>query len=485
MSSQDNFEIKVHKLANSDINNYPSIAENFTKLGKINEAVMVMNLYEKLSSNKPLSYITCGNFYNIFLKDYKTAISYYEKYIELDNTKSVVYTILANLYLKLYGDKSREQQLKYLQIANELCPHDRKILSALAFCYRKVCLNQEAKKYYEELMKCNPLPIDYFNYGALLINCGDFINGHKYFKYRNLMTQARECTSLTPDIESLQKLETDLSDKTLLVHYEEGFGDTIMYCRFMPELKQIAQKVIFIVQNSLYSIIKSSKVFNEIEIYPENIDIQKLKYDIPVMLLDIPLLIHARLNKKFFDSNGFYVPPYETKYLDIKKADMIEYAKQNLSNDKKFKIGIAYSGNKTSNYQERDIDIKYFTHLTEMENVQLYSLQKQDFNLISNIIPLGESFNNFYDTACAVKNMDLIISTDNVILNIAGALGVRTIGLFNKYTNYRWYKLSGEDTGWYKSVKPIHATEQDDWNGVFSKLTEELELLISSTTLSD
>lgn len=137
-------------------------------------------------------------------------------------------------------------------------------------------------------MTCNPLPIDYFNYGALLINCGDLINGHKYFKYGNLLTEAGHCTSLTPDIKSLLKLETKLSDKTTLVHYEEGFGDTIMYCRFLPELKQLSNKVIFIVQNSLYSLIKCSYIFHGIKIYPDNIDIQKIKYDIPVMLLDVP-----------------------------------------------------------------------------------------------------------------------------------------------------------------------------------------------------
>lgn len=122
MNSFDNFKIKLQQLANGDISNYPSIAEDFTKLGKFNEAILVMEIYEKLNRNKLLSYLTCGNFYNINLKDYKTAISYYEKYIELDNTKSVVYVILANLYLKLYGDKSREQQLQYLKIANKLCP---------------------------------------------------------------------------------------------------------------------------------------------------------------------------------------------------------------------------------------------------------------------------------------------------------------------------------------------------------------------------
>ena len=66
--------------------------------------------------------------------------------------------------------------------------------------------------------------------------------------------------------------------------------------------------------------------------------------------------------------------------------------------------------------------------------------------------------------------MDLIITTDNVILNLAGALGVKTIALFNKETNYRWYKTEGENVGWYESVKPLQNEIQNDWNEVFSKL---------------
>ena len=66
--------------------------------------------------------------------------------------------------------------------------------------------------------------------------------------------------------------------------------------------------------------------------------------------------------------------------------------------------------------------------------------------------------------------MDLIVSTDNVILNLAGALGVDTIALFNKETNYRWYQTEGENVGWYKSVKPLQAKKQNCWENVFFEL---------------
>lgn len=88
---------------------------------------------------------------------------------------------------------------------------------------------------------------------------------------------------------------------------------------------------------------------------------------------------------------------------------------------------------------------------------------------------LGKTFDNFTDTAMALENMDLIITTDNVILNLAGALGIKTYALFNKQTNYRWYKLAGENVGWYNSCTPIQVENQGEWQPVFANLVEILE----------
>ena len=62
-----------------------------------------------------------------------------------------------------------------------------------------------------------------------------------------------------------------------------------------------------------------------------------------------------------------------------------------------------------------------------IKNIDYYSFSLDD-NSDERVISLGKTFENFTDTACALKNMDIIISTDNVILNLAGALGVKTYG---------------------------------------------------------
>ena len=66
----------------------------------------------------------------------------------------------------------------------------------------------------------------------------------------------------------------------------------------------------------------------------------------------------------------------------------------------------------------------------------------------------------------------MVISTDNVILNLAGALGVNTLGLFNKYPNYRWFDLTGEDVVWYKSVKPLQCQVENDWTSLMKQVED-------------
>ena len=95
-----------------------------------------------------------------------------------------------------------------------------------------------------------------------------------------------------------------------------------------------------------------------------------------------------------------------------------------------------------------------------------------------NIINLSNTFNTFEDTACALKNMDVVVSSDNVILNLAGALGVPTLGLFNKYPNFRWFKLSGENVGWYDSVKPLQAELENQWMPVISRVMNYIKTRI-------
>lgn len=441
---------------------FSKIGEALIKSGNTNLSLKFIKLYEKKETNKPLKFLTLANFYNLELKDYKTAIRYYENYLKIDETKPVIYTILASLYAKLYGDLSLKDQIHYFTKAYNLRPSDRLSIKGLAFCYEKLGDNDRAKSFYEKLLTdCNPTSTDFYNYGAFLISCGDFLEGHKYFTYRFLTDDKNLEYPLLFDIERKWDFKQDISDKTLLVHYEQGFGDTFMYCRFVPQLKNLAKKVVFVVQENLLDLIKSSKIISDgIEVVSST---GEVNYDVHMALLDAPCALKITTD----------TIPFKKGYIEVEDDKISAYAQKYLKKSSNLKVAIAYHGDKNANYNGRDIEFGRFKTLLNMENVDFYSLQC-DFEEEENIISLGSTFNDFTDTACAIKNMDIVISTDNVILNLAGALGVKTFAMFNKHTNFRWYKTTGSNVGWYDSVIPFQVEENNCWSDVFSSIVNEL-----------
>lgn len=436
------------------------LAECVANFEQFDLALDFLKFYEEKESNLPLKLLTLGNFYNLKLKDYKKAIKYYEHYLKIDETKSVIYTILASLYAKAYGDLSLEDQIRYFEKAYKLKPNDRLVLHGLAFGYEKLKNLKMANKFYEKLIQNNPTETDFYNYGAFLISCGEFESGHKYFTHRFFTGDKNLEYPISYAPEKRWNLKSDISDKVLLIHYEQGFGDTFMYCRFVPIMKNLAKQVIFVVQDSLYDLIKNSKIISDgVMVVPE-CQSKNLEYDLHMALLDTPFVLKISAQNL----------PLCEKYLEVEDDKVKVYADKYLNKSNKIKVGICLHGNKNANYKGRDLELSKMQELFNLKDVEFYLLTEDKETEIQNLIPLGETFETFTDTACAVKNMDVVLSTDNVILNLAGSLGVKTLGLFTKYPNFRWFKLSGNDVGWYKSVRPVQIEDFDCNSALVSNL---------------
>lgn len=436
------------------------LAECVANFKQFDLALDFLKFYEEKESNLPLKLLTLGNFYNLKLKDYKKAIKYYEHYLKIDETKSVIYTILASLYAKAYGDLSLEDQVRYFEKAYKLKPNDRLVLHGLAFGYEKLKNLKMANKFYEKLIQNNPTETDFYNYGAFLISCGEFESGHKYFTHRFSTGDKNLEYPISYAPEKRWNLKSDISDKVLLIHYEQGFGDTFMYCRFVPMMKNLAKQVIFVVQDSLYDLIKNSKIISDGVMVVSECQSENLEYDLHMALLDTPFVLKISAQNL----------PLCEKYLEVEDDKVKVYADKYLNKSNKIKVGICLHGNKNANYKGRDIELSKMQELFNLKYVEFYLLTEDKETEIQNLIPLGETFETFTDTACAVKNMDVVLSTDNVILNLAGSLGVKTLGLFTKYPNFRWFKLSGNDVGWYKSVRPVQIEDFDCNSALVSNL---------------
>ncbi len=441
-----------------DAQSYYYIADILLNINETELSKIFIDYYQKSETNLPLKLLTVANFYNLNLKDYKSAIKYYEQYLNIEETKPVIFTTLGNLYKKAYGDESLKEQIYYFERAYQLKPNDRLTLHSLAFDYEKIGDKKNANKYYSELLNNNPTDIDYYNYGGFLISCGDLYNGHKYLTHRFLIDDINLKYPQNLDIMKKWNFQDDISDKTILVHYEQGFGDTFMYCRFVPLLKNLCKKIIFVVQDEVFDLIKNSHLIsNNIEIISSKSNIQNIEYDYSIALMDLPYILKTTTQNI----------PFSQGYLEIDNKKINEYKEKHIKASNNLRVGIAYQGNKKANYKGRDIEFSKFSKMLDLPGIDFYSFNMENEN-DTRIKNLSQTFTNFTPTACAIKNMDIIVSTDNVILNLSGALGVKTIGLFNKYPNFRWYKLSGENIGYYSSVTPLQVEQEDLWTPIIS-----------------
>lgn len=400
---------------------------------------------DDLSYYAAIAYDALGKFPEA-IEQYELALKYIEDF--------TIYCNLYRLYAEVYLFDKADKQLYYAQKAYEMNPNSQTAIANMLICRGRFGL--PCDEYYEMLKKFKPEPIISFVYGCIQIREGNYELGFKLYRHRF----EYDPKALPAGLQRVWQPGIDISDKTILVTYEQGFGDTLMFFRFLKYLK--CKKIKVLVQQELYDLIKPN---TEYDLY-STADMYTIQYDYFLPMMDLPV-VTGLTREKICQKDGYLTVPQE-------KID----AYKEITSDK-IKIGICFSGNKEGKVTCRDIPLKDLYPLFELPNTQFYCFQKQDLNKEIpdvpekyNLINLGPSFNTWEDTACAMKHLDLMISTDNGVFNLAGALGVKTYGLFNKYPEFRWFDMK-DTVGWY-NIKPFQCTEFNKWEEPVTKLKEQI-----------
>jgi tetratricopeptide (TPR) repeat protein len=260
-----------------------------------------------------------------------------------------------------------------------------------------------------------------------------------------------------------------LKNKKIIVFSEQGIGDSIHFFRYVPLLKQQEAYVIVHCPESLKSLYQP----HVDEVYTLEPHEKTLpSYDYFASLLSLPYLLN---------NPSIPQPPYlfTNKKFEIKETE--------------FKIGIIWGGNpQHPNDIYRSCYLRQFREISKLP-VKLFSLQKdlrlrkyrfqnKAIDLTEDcadlpVVNLSDYLETFEDTASIMKEMDLIITVDTSALHLAGAIGVPTWALIPKNTDWRW-KISGETTEWYPTVKLFRQTILGNWDSVFMEMIKELSDLI-------
>ena len=256
---------------------------------------------------------------------------------------------------------------------------------------------------------------------------------------------------------------TSLKGKSILVHTEQGFGDSIQFARYIDLLPDTDSTIIVACQAELKSLFKS---IDRIDTLVTE-GVKTPDFDVHVPLLSLPSIfttlktIPARI-------------PY--LYPDVKADSMFL-----LDNNHKFKIGFVWAGNSEHiNDHNRSIDLRQFECLLNIENCEFFSLQvgepREDIKQYGYhhiVKDLGEQFTDFHHTSLAILQLDLVISVDTSVAHLAGALGKEVWTLLPFVPDWRWM-LDRSDSPWYPSMTLFRQKKVGDWDGVFQQLKFEL-----------
>jgi hypothetical protein len=257
-----------------------------------------------------------------------------------------------------------------------------------------------------------------------------------------------------------------LNGRTLLVYAEQGLGDTIQFCRYLPALNTTGGKVIFESPPGLRRLLSTLPHVPPLVVPGDTLP----PLDLVCPLMSVPARTGAAI-------------PATNPYLFAEPGRIARWRERLGTHG--FKIGIAWQGNPGRiEDRGRSVKLREFAPLAAIPGVRLISLQKNDgveqLEEGPAVETLGPDFDvgpdRFLDTAAVMMNVDLVVTSDTSIPHLAGALGRPVWVALRKVPDWRWL-LDRSDSPWYPSMRLFRQTERDDWAPVFGAIAAAIRTI--------
>jgi tetratricopeptide (TPR) repeat protein len=259
----------------------------------------------------------------------------------------------------------------------------------------------------------------------------------------------------------------------LLVHAEQGLGDSLQFVRFLPGAAERVGRLIFLVQGALPDVLDLA---GNIEVIPEGQPLPA--FDRVCALLSLPHLLGITL----LDAPGL---PYLKLDLDKMDAWAAHFPAHLPAHTPRaaLRVGLVWAGNPAhSNDAKRSVPLESLAPLLALEGVEWFSLQMgprgADLATVdcpAGFIDLSPHIQSFADTAAALQHLDLLICVDTSIAHLAGGLGLPVWLLLPWLPDWRW-QLFRDHSPWYPSMKLWRQGRPGDWQGLIADLADELKL---------
>lgn len=331
-------------------------------------------------------------------------------------------------------------------------------LEAAAVCYRRaVRLDPESAEHHKNLGVCQ-------------LTAGNFADGAREYEWRTrqaVWRWNRDCPG-TPLWDG-----GPLAGKTILVHFEQGLGDTVQFIRYMALLKKMGARTIFECQPPLKRLLATVPGIDALVARGEPVP----EADCHLPLMSLP---HRCRTTVATIPGGV---PYLRADPDRAAFWRQRIAEAGLGRNT-FRVGIQWRAAGA----DRSIPLDRFTRLSHLSGVGLYSLQKADGpgqwerpDSSLRIVSLPDrggkrEDEEFLDTAAIIEGMDLIVACDSVVAHIAGAMGRPVFLALPWLGDWRWMRVP-DRTPWYPATRLFRMTRRNDWDGVMARIALDVARL--------
>lgn len=386
------------------------------------------------------------------LKKHEESLKYFNEAIEYNNKKPHYYLNKGNALGRLskFNDAICEFN-KSIKISSNYY----KAYYSRALAKEELGLFDESIKDYEKSYFINN---EYFQAltakSRLLIRLGKFQDGWKL--YENRLKENNFILNNNKQNKPVWLGKENLDYKTILLHHEQGLGDTLQFCRYVKLFDTSKTNVVLIVQKQLLNIIKS--LDDKIIVKSDTNNLPSYDYFCPLMSLPLA-----------FNSIKETIP-VNIPYISTSQ-DKIKYWKNILGPHKedKIRVGFAWSGNPNQiNDHKRSFTLSEVKDdmSDDIEWINLHnSIRTIDANIISEtkIKSIQSKVNDFSDTAAICELVDVVLSVDTSIAHLAASLGKTVYLMLPFYPDFRWMQ-DDTTTPWYPNIKIIKHKKKSNWS---------------------
>jgi tetratricopeptide (TPR) repeat protein len=326
--------------------------------------------------------------------------------------------------------------------------------------------------------------VAYFNRAMASLTTGDFNNGWIDYEWR----WKGDSGPIIKDGRHLPQPcwlgKESIAGKTILLHSEQGLGDTLQFCRYAKWVADLGARVILEAQRPLHSLLAGLEGVAQVVAQGD----ARPAFDYYCPLMSLPLAFKTTLPTL----------PAHIPYLKSDAQKALHW-KLKLGEKTKLRVGLVWSGGFRANQPElwaindrRNVPLAGLASLKHSD-IEFYSLQKGQpaeselANLASrnwdgpHLTDFTNLLSDFSETAALLEQLDLLISVDTSTAHLAGAMG-KPVWILNRFDScWRWL-LDRSDSPWYPTATLYRQERAGDWDSVIRRVRSDLHARVRASS---